>query len=111
VSTGLFQFTASASPFLLSRASAKRKPARRADGKARVEALARATRPIFQGSLEKAWFDHRGLSKRTVEAIVACGIYEPERLLFMTEEQLANIPGIGKVSMSEIKAYRDGFLK
>jgi DNA-directed RNA polymerase alpha subunit len=60
---------------------------------------------------EQSAFSGRGLSNRTVEAIVACGIYEPERLLFMTEEQIAAIPGIGKASLKAIRAYRSRFLK
>jgi len=38
-------------------------------------------------------------------------ILEPERLLFMTEAQLKVMPGIGKVAMSNIGAYRAKFLR
>jgi hypothetical protein len=51
----------------------------------------------------------RGLSDRTVEALIAHGIMLPENLLLMTEDELKAIPGIGKASMSQIKAYRDRF--
>jgi hypothetical protein len=53
----------------------------------------------------------RGLSEPIVKALLACGIEEPERLLFMTEAQIKVIPGIGKVAMSNIGAYRAKFLK
>ena len=46
-----------------------------------------------------------------MEALVANGILEPERLLFMTEAQLKVMPGIGKVAMSNIGAYRAKFLR
>ena len=50
----------------------------------------------------KEWSQYagRGLSDRTVDALVANGILEPERLLFMTEAQLKVMPGIGKVATS-----------
>jgi hypothetical protein len=54
-------------------------------------------------------FRHRGLSDRTIQALVDCSIDSPERLLFMTEKEIHSIPGIGKVSMAEIVAYRDKF--
>jgi hypothetical protein len=68
-----------------------------------------ALRSLHQGAShiqEASSFAHRGLSKRTVEALVAYGIDTPERLLFMTEASLMSIPGIGKASLSEIKRYR-----
>jgi hypothetical protein len=55
-------------------------------------------------------FQHRDLSKKTIQALTDCAIDFPERLLFMTEKQISSIPGVGKVAMSEIKAYRDRFL-
>ena len=54
-------------------------------------------------------FRHRGLSDRTIQVLVDCSIDSPERLLFMTEKEIQSIPGIGKVSMAEIIAYRDKF--
>lgn len=75
------------------------------------QAATRVWRHMAQHSLERNAFSGRGFKDRTVEAIVVCGIYEPERLLFMSEAQLKNIPGIGKASMSEIRAYRNRFLK
>jgi hypothetical protein len=65
-----------------------------------------AMRRMTSDFLEVSRFDRCGLSQRTVKAIVACGIDSPERLLFMTEAALKNIPGIGKASFSEIKNYR-----
>ena len=55
-------------------------------------------------------FQHRGLSDRTIHALVGCSIDSPERLLFMTEKEIQSIPGIGKASMAEIIAYRDKFI-
>jgi DNA-directed RNA polymerase alpha subunit len=56
-------------------------------------------------------FRHRGLSHRTIQALVDCSIDSPERLLFMTEKEIRSIPGIGKVSMAEVIAYRDKFIR
>jgi len=51
-------------------------------------------------------FEGRGFSKRTVDALLAYGINAPERLLFMTETELQNIPDIGAASLGEILRYR-----
>jgi DNA-directed RNA polymerase alpha subunit len=56
-------------------------------------------------------FRHRGLSDRTIQALVDCSIDSPERLLFMTEKEIQLIPGVGKVSMAEIVAYRVKFIR
>jgi len=56
-------------------------------------------------------FRHRGLSGRTIQALVDCSIDSPERLLFMTEKEIRSIPGIGKVSLAEIIAYREKFIR
>jgi DNA-directed RNA polymerase alpha subunit len=56
-------------------------------------------------------FRHRGLSDRTIQALVDCSIDSPERLLFMTEKEIRLIPGIGKVSLAEIIAYREKFIR
>jgi hypothetical protein len=53
----------------------------------------------------------RGLNEQTIKVLRANGIEEPERLLFMTEAQIKVIPGIGKVAMSNIAAYRAKFLR
>lgn len=53
----------------------------------------------------------RGLSEWAVKALLANGVEEPERLLFMSEAQIKVIPGIGKVSMSDIASYRARFLR
>ena len=44
------------------------------------------------------------------KALVAHGIDAPERLLFMSEEEIHNIPGVGKGAVAEIQLYRDRFL-
>jgi hypothetical protein len=74
-------------------------------------AALRFKRELAQQTFERYQFRGRGRSYETIEAIVACGIYEPERLLFMTARQIAEIPGIGKTSMSEIVKYRQKFLR
>jgi DNA-directed RNA polymerase alpha subunit len=56
-------------------------------------------------------FDDRGFSHQTIQALVDCSIDAPERLLFMTEKQIRKIPGISKTSMTEIKAYRERFIR
>ena len=51
-------------------------------------------------------FRDTGLSDRTVRALLACGIDVPKRLLSMTPDKIAIIPGVGKVSLGEIMRYR-----
>jgi hypothetical protein len=41
---------------------------------------------------------------------LACAIDCPERLLFVQDETLAGIPGVGAASLSEIVKYRDRFM-
>ncbi len=77
---------------------------------AAVQALPSAIKPIVDELHEAAPFANRGFSERTVRAILGCGIDAPERLLFMSEEQLRAIPGIGRLSFKEIVAYRGRFL-
>jgi len=60
--------------------------------------------------LPKLPFENRGLSARTIDALVAGGIDAPERLLFATEAELNKLSGIGKVSLDEIMRYRLRFL-
>jgi DNA-directed RNA polymerase alpha subunit len=55
-------------------------------------------------------FEGRGFSRRTIDALLAHGISAPERLLFMTETELQNIPGIGAISLGEIARYRNRHL-
>lgn len=54
----------------------------------------------------KSLFRDKGLSDRTIKALLDCGIDAPERLLFMTPDQLAVIRGVGKISLGEIMRYR-----
>ena len=58
----------------------------------------------------KSLFRDKGLSDRTVKALLDCGIDAPERLLFMTPDQLAVIRGVGKISLREIMLYREQFI-
>jgi hypothetical protein len=55
-------------------------------------------------------FSGRGLSHRTIDALVQHGIDAPERLLFMTETDLKNIPGVGKAALKEMMHYRLRFI-
>lgn len=76
-----------------------------------VRVFAHAIKPIVDAGMERAPFKNRGLSDRTVDALVACGLDAPERLLFMTTEQIKAIPGVGPKLTSEIAAYRSRFLR
>jgi hypothetical protein len=71
----------------------------------------RNTRIVAEQVKAQFPFRHRGLSGRTIQAPVDCSIDSPERLLFMTEKEIQSIPGIGKVSLAEIIAYRDKFIR
>jgi DNA-directed RNA polymerase alpha subunit len=55
---------------------------------------------------ERQAFEHRGFSERTIKVLLDCGIDSPERLLFMANAQLRAVPGLGRVSLGEIKRYR-----
>jgi hypothetical protein len=68
---------------------------------AAIDAMARVA--------ELAPFLGRGLGNRTIDALIEHGLDAPERLLFMAEADLRAIPGIGKISLAEIKAYRRKF--
>ncbi len=56
-------------------------------------------------------FEARGFSKRTIRTLLSCAIDCPERLLFVREELLAEIPGIGPAAMAEIVSYRAKHLR
>jgi len=59
--------------------------------------------------ISRAAFKAR-FSAHLTKALVAHGIDAPERLLFMSETEIHNIPGVGKGAVAEIKLYRDRFL-
>jgi DNA-directed RNA polymerase alpha subunit len=65
---------------------------------------------VFSRILAVSPFRDRCFKERTVEALVQHGIDAPERLLFMSTEQLRTIPGIGKAALAEIAAYRAKFI-
>jgi hypothetical protein len=54
-------------------------------------------------------FRDRGLSDRTINALIDSGIDAPERLLFMTDADLKSINGLGEVLLGEIARYRSWF--
>jgi hypothetical protein len=78
-------------------------------GRDRVMALA-AMKPSVQESQAELPYKNRGFSARTIKALIDCSIDAPERLLFMTEESLRKIPGVGKASLGEIMRYRTRYL-
>ena len=55
-------------------------------------------------------FRDRGFKDRTVGALVNCAIDAPERLLFMKDDAIRKIPGIGRAGLDEIKRYRERYL-
>jgi hypothetical protein len=73
-----------------------------------TETLVRAIKVTGLEMINKmARFRDRGLSKRTIEALISHGIDTPERVLFMTEAELRTIRG---ASMRELRAYRARFI-
>jgi DNA-directed RNA polymerase alpha subunit len=72
--------------------------------------LADVDQSAYKHVLDHRPFSGRGLSNRTIEALIASAIDAPERLLFMTPAQLRDILGIGKASLAEIMKYRSRFL-
>ena len=79
-------------------------------GRERVMALAHSTKPLYQESQAELPYKNRGFSDRTIRALIDCSIDAPERLLFMTEDSLQKIPGVGKASLGEIMRYRTRYL-
>jgi DNA-directed RNA polymerase alpha subunit len=75
-----------------------------------TEAVADVLKPIYDAIREMESFKYRGLSHRTIKALVDCGIDAPERILFMPEAHLRRIPGVGAASLKELKAYRARFI-
>jgi hypothetical protein len=56
-------------------------------------------------------FMHRGLSAPTIEVLIQYGIDAPERLLFMTEFQIRDLPRLNLRSLAEIESYRTKFVR
>jgi DNA-directed RNA polymerase alpha subunit len=65
--------------------------------------------PVYKNRDVLPWAN-RGFSKRVIEVLIDRGIDAPERLLFVTEEELRKIPKIGKAGLAEIFQYRARFL-
>jgi hypothetical protein len=72
--------------------------------------IGRVRRRMAVKLIEATAFRHRGLSERTIGALVDSGVNAPEHLLFVTPAQFRNIEAIGKVSFAEIMQYRSRFL-
>ncbi len=73
-----------------------------------LEAIA-AVNEVLASIMTAHFFEGRGFSDSTIHALVAFGIDRPERLLSMDKRDLAAIPRVGRVSMSEIMRYRERF--
>jgi hypothetical protein len=80
--------------------------------KGEAGALADALHETVDGEIlsKTAPFQNRGLSDRTIQALINYGLDAPERVLFMTEAQLRTIPGVGTASKRELRAYRVRFI-
>jgi hypothetical protein len=72
------------------------------EGRIAATEAKKATARVF---LSLAPFQNRGLSGRTIDALINSGMDAPERLLFMPASDIRKIPGIDKASMAEIDAY------
>ena len=72
-------------------------------------APARCIPPTMPAVTAEPRFAKRGMSRRTIEALVASGMDAPERLLFLDEVAIKSIPGIGAVALAEIRTYRGRF--
>jgi DNA-directed RNA polymerase alpha subunit len=73
-----------------------------------IEAMAAASRAQAR-SLHSLAFRGR-VSDRVAEKLLDSGIDASERLLLMSNAEIAKIPGIGKAALQEIEAYRSKFL-
>jgi hypothetical protein len=62
--------------------------------------------PILE---KRKLFQGRGLSRATINALLAAGIDTPERLLFMDFKKV-KLKGIGPTRLQEIEAYRTRYL-
>jgi hypothetical protein len=60
-------------------------------------------------TLEFHPFRGRGFSDDTIQALITHGLELPEELLFMDEEHVTEIPGIGEAALAEIVAYWSKF--
>jgi hypothetical protein len=73
------------------------------------EDSAAATASKLASVMRAISFRGRGLSDRTIQALLDHGIDFPEPLLFMEPSQLKKIPGMGKAGFNEIMRYRENF--
>jgi hypothetical protein len=74
------------------------------------EQRAAAAAPGSVNAMRGINFRGRGLSERTILALLDQGIDFPEPLLFMEPSLLKKIPGIGKAGINEIMRYRERFI-
>lgn len=74
----------------------------------RLRALARGSAAVMQSMMAKRLFEGR-FSPSITDSLLKAGIDAPERLLFMTPEEIAALPGIGVDTQQEIAAYQARF--
>ena len=55
-------------------------------------------------------FRERGFDQRVIAALTSYGIDAPERLLFMRDDTLRKIRGVGKAGFEQIRRYQNRFL-
>ena len=59
-----------------------------------------ASRQLFLGRIKTALADK----------LIDAGIDAPERLLFMSEQEIRALRGVGKAGLAEIQTYRERFM-
>ncbi len=72
-------------------------------------ALHRAVTEEYAELAREACFLHRGFSEHTIRVLMGTDIDLPEKLLFMSEGEIARLPGIGKAALADILEYRGRF--
>lgn len=65
--------------------------------------------PLSPAEVTRARFEHRGLSERTINALVQNGVDAPERVLCKSKAELFRMKGVGDVSVREIVKYQEQF--
>ena len=80
------------------------------DGRRAVELLARSELRMARNVTANDIANVIGLAQPTAEAVVEHGVDCRERLLFMSLDEIKRIPGVGKVALEQVRAYRSRFL-
>ena len=82
---------------------------RQSERRATATAASDAAFAVMDIHAAEQLFGKRGFARDTIAALAAHGIGLPEELLFMTEEQILQIPGLGNTGLDEVRAYRARF--